>query len=86
MPLDADAVSVIEALLTETSEPGDFVLRLKQRFPKLSVTRCDPSDVETETPFLSKPRLRLYLVDGLDHCWRLTTDAARATGVVVVRT
>lgn len=86
MPLDAAAVSAIEALLTEASEPAGFVAALKQRFPTLSVTRCDPSDVDTETPFLSKPPLTLYLVDGLDHCWRLTTDAARATGVVVVRT
>jgi hypothetical protein len=52
----------------------------------MTVTQCDPSDIDLETPFRVLAGVSLYLVDGMDHCWRLTTDATRATGLVVVAT
>ncbi len=58
---------------------------LRQQLPKLSLTRCDASDIDAETPFRAFPRFTLYLVDGADHCWKLTSDPARATGLVVVQ-
>jgi hypothetical protein len=86
MPLDAAELSDVEALLAETGEPAHVVTALRHRFPSLTVTQCDPSDVDLETPFREMERVSLYLVDGMDHCWRLTTDTARATGFVVVAT
>jgi hypothetical protein len=84
MALDAGALSEIELVLAGSAEPAQAAASLRQRFPALTVTRCDPSDVDMETPFLVTPRVTLFLVDGADHCWRLTADPARATGVVVV--
>jgi hypothetical protein len=86
MPLDSAELSEIDTLLTLTADPGLAVAALRQRFPRLTVTRCDASDVDVETPFRTLARVSLYLVDSSDHCWRLTTDAARATGLVVVGT
>jgi hypothetical protein len=86
MPLDAADLLDIETLLSEADDSFHLFARVRQRFPTLTVTRCDPSDVDLETPIRATPRFSVYLVDGVDHCWRLTTDVARATGLVLVST
>lgn len=74
----------IDGLLA-ASGPGMSVIgELRRNFPGLSFTRCDPSDLGGEPPFRSSGRFDLYLVDGSDHCWQLTGEPARATGLVVV--
>ncbi len=84
MALSASDLVDIDALLETQSEPSLAVASLRQRFPHMTVTQCDPSDVDLETPFHTGSRYSLHLVDSADHCWRLTDDAARATGLVLV--
>lgn len=84
MALDATELAEIEALLAAPDEAARVVGELRRRFPAFTVTRCDLSDLGVETPFRTSPRFSLYLVDSADHCWRLTSDAARATGLVLV--
>lgn len=84
MGLTADDVREIETLLGAGEAGAQTLADLRRRFPGLSVTRCDPSDLGVETPFREFARFALHLVDGSDHCWRLTGDPARATGLVVV--
>lgn len=57
----------------------------KQRFPGLMFSRLEPCDVRDETPARVYAPYRIFLVDGREHCWRLTTDPANATGIVLVR-
>jgi hypothetical protein len=65
------------------SAPGaDVFAELRGRFPHLSWTRCDASDV-TEEPFRSYSRFEIHLVDRSDHCVQITADPARATGIVL---
>jgi hypothetical protein len=90
MGLGADELAAIEELLAAESafaSGGDASARagFRQRFPWLSVTRCDASDMDAETPFRVYPGLRLFLVDASDHCWRITSDPALATGIVLAR-
>jgi hypothetical protein len=86
MPLDAAELLEIETLLSTANDSSQVVAGMRHRFPSLTITRCDASDVDTETPVLTVDRFSVFLVDGSDHCWRLTTDAARATGLVLVTT
>lgn len=57
----------------------------RHRFPGLSFTRLEPLDVRDETPARVCAPYRLYLLDGRDHCVRITSDPAEATGVVLVK-
>jgi len=84
MTLRADELAEIEARLSAPEADGGVLAELRRRFPRVPLTRCDASDVGVEPPFREFARFSLYLVDGTDHCWRLTGDAARATGIVVV--
>lgn len=85
MALSPQDLAEIDTLLAAPDADGQALVQLRQRFPKLSLTRCDASDIDAETPFRSFPRFTLYLVDGADHCWRMTSDPERATGLVVAQ-
>ena len=84
MALSADDLAAIEAMVVDDRNSGALA-GFSQRFPGLSLTRCDASDIDVETPFREYPGLSLFLVDAHDHCWRITSDPARATGIVVAR-
>lgn len=84
MGLSADDLSEIEALLAGHDADTKALADLRRRFPNLSLTRCDAADLDAEPPFRAHRRFDLYLVDGMDHCWHLTSDPSRATGIVVV--
>jgi hypothetical protein len=82
MALGADELLAIEAVLSAPDADARVVAQLRGRFPHLSWTRCDASDV-TESPFRSYSRFDLHLLDRSDHCVQITTDPARATGIVL---
>lgn len=79
MAISEQDLSGIETLLAADQGVAEF----RRRFPGLSLTRCDASDMSGQAPFRRHPKFDLYLVDGRDHCWQITPDPARATGVVV---
>jgi hypothetical protein len=85
MGLSADDLTEIEALLAAHDADARMFADLRGRFPNLSLTRCDASDLDAEPPFRACRQFDLYLVDGMDHCWRFTFDPSRATGIVVVQ-
>ena len=83
MSLSPTDFAHIVSVLDSVGPSVDGVAALKARFVGLSFTRCHPSEVDTETPFFERETFSLYLVDAADHCWRLTDDPQRATGLVV---
>lgn len=85
MTISSADVAKVDALLGGPDAERGAVMALRQQLPHLSLTSCDPSDIDAETPFRDYPRFSVYLVDGSQHCWTLTTDAAKATGLVVVQ-
>lgn len=76
---EQDLTRIATFLETGLDAPGEF----RRRFPGLSFTRCDAADLSEEPLFRRYARFDLYLVDGRSHCWRITSDPARATGVVI---
>lgn len=85
MTLDSDDIAALERFVAAATGDTPAVAELRRLFPGLTLTQCDASDLDTETPFRSGPTLSLFLVDGRDHCWVLTDDPSRATGLVITR-
>ncbi len=85
MPFTAAEVAQLESLLALSDGGSQAALDFRSRFPGCSLTRCDASDMGTDQPFRRFAAFDLYLVDGRDHCWRLTDDPVTATGVVWAR-
>jgi hypothetical protein len=82
MALGADELLAIEEMLSAPEADAHVFAQLRSRFPHLSWTRCDASDV-TEEPFRTYSRFDVHLVDRSDHCVQITADPARATGIVL---
>ena len=82
MALGAEELMQIDRVLSASNVDARAFAELRQRFPQLSWTRCDASDV-TETPFRSYPLFEIHLVDRTDHCVQITADPMRASGIVL---
>ena len=82
MALAAEELMEIYRVLSASDVDASVYHALRQRFPHLSWTRCDASDV-TEAPFRSYPRFEVHLVDRTDHCVQITADPLRASGIVL---
>jgi hypothetical protein len=84
MALSADDLTEIDQVLSVLGADLQVVAELRRRFPHLSWTWCDSSDV-IEAPFRSYARHDIHLLDSSDHCSHVTTDPAHATGVILAR-
>jgi hypothetical protein len=82
MALGPDELTEIDAALSSPTADAGVFAQLRSRFPHLSWTKCDASDV-TESPFRVYSRFEVHLVDRSDHCVQITSDPARATGIVL---
>jgi hypothetical protein len=82
--LSAENLTQIEALLAAPDATLAALTDFRERFPGVSYTRCDPSDVDGEKPYKEFTRFTLYLVSAVNHCVTMTRDPAVATGIVVV--
>ena len=84
MALGENELNEIAQLLASPGADAEVVAELRRRFTHLSWTRCDASDV-AEEPFRSCGRFDLHLLDTSDHCAQVTTDLARATGIILAK-
>ena len=82
MALDADELVEIDRVLSDPGVDAGAFTELRRRFPHLSWTKCDASDM-SETPFRSYSRFEIHLVDRTDHCLQITADPMRASGIVL---
>lgn len=85
MPLSSHALTEIQDLLEKDSPAAERYAQLRQFFPGISVTRCDASDIDTETPALETNDFRVYLIDTSEHCVRITGDPEHATGLILAQ-
>ena len=83
MALSVEELAQIEAVLESPGAGAQTLVQLRDRFPALTFTRCYAADLGTEIPFRERQTYNLYLVDRVEHCWRITSDPAKATGIVV---
>jgi hypothetical protein len=76
-------VSQIDAALATAGADSQAVASIRKLAPGLMVTRCDSIDMRDETPFRVYEKCALYLIDGRDHCWKITQDPDCATGIAL---
>lgn len=84
MAMSADDLEVIEGLFAGAKQSEITMAELRIKFPHLSWSQCDASDV-TDLPFRIFPSFDMHLLNTVDHCARLTTDLEAATGIILAR-
>lgn len=82
MAVNPEELNEIERMLSTPELGAQAFAELRRRFPHLSWTRCDASDV-TEAPFRSYESVDLHLLDSADHCAQITADPACVTGIIL---
>jgi hypothetical protein len=82
MALGADEWTEIDRMLAAPGSGEGIVAELRRRFPHLSWTRCDAAEMTGE-PYRTYSGFEIHLLDRPGHCVQVTTDLARATGIVV---
>jgi hypothetical protein len=83
MAIAADALDQIRTLLEGEGSTAERIASLRKAFPGVSLTRCDASDMDTETPVLETAGFDVYLIDTSEHCARITTQPEAATGLII---
>lgn len=76
-------VETIAAGLEHDGLDEATVSALRAAHPGVHFTYCADDDVVTAKPVAARPGFNVYLVDGRDHCLRLTGDYDSATGLVL---
>jgi hypothetical protein len=84
MALSAEELTEIEQVLSGLAADAPVIPEMKGRFPKLSWTRCDASDV-VEAPYRSSAMYDIHLLNSSDHCSQITSDPAKATGIILAK-
>jgi hypothetical protein len=84
MALSAEELTEIEQVLSGLAADAPVIAEMRGRFPKLSWTRCDASDV-VEAPYRSSAVYDIHLLNSTDHCSQITSDPAQATGVILAK-
>jgi hypothetical protein len=82
MAVSIEELTEIDKLLAAEGSAPLPLSELRSRFPHLTWTKCDASDV-IEPPYRSYPHYDVHLLDGADHCVQVTMEPARATGIVL---
>lgn len=83
MPIAPELMQQIDGLLATGKGDRETLAALRSAAASLSASRCDWEDLKDETPFRTYPDCQLFLVDGRDHCWRITDDPSFATALVL---
>jgi hypothetical protein len=85
MPLSSTQLAQLDALCAATDGGPQVVAEFRSQFPGMSLTRCEVSDMGGDEPYRQFAQVDMYLVDGRDHCWRITGDPTMATGIVLAK-
>ncbi len=83
MAIGPTQVLEIDSVLSRARADSKALASLRQLTPGIAVTLCDQIDMRDETPFRIYESVSLYLIDGRDHCWKITNDPRCATGMVL---
>lgn len=83
MVLHQDILARVDEALSRASSERAALTLLRYAARGFSAIRCDAEDLREEQPFRAYPRCDLFLLDGRDHCFRITRELEEATGFVV---
>ena len=79
----AERIQQVAEIVRRAGLNQQTVSALRESFPDLHFSHCLEDDVGAATPTLTGETFALYLIDGRDHCLRLTTDPEAATGILL---
>lgn len=74
--------SIAEQIKGQVLNEG-VVSNLRGEYPGIHFTYCMEDDLPNHEPLMECAGFNLYLVDGREHCLRLTRNYEHASGIVI---
>jgi hypothetical protein len=81
--IDADLIEAVVEELRRVGLDAAAPAHLRKQWPDVHFTQCSEDDVGETEPVRRTREFDLHLVDGRDHCLRLTTELVCATGLLI---
>ncbi len=78
-----EQLSLIAKTIQANTLDESMMTTLRSQNPGVHFTYCMEDDIPNLQPVLESSGFNLYLIDGREHCLKLTSDYQDATGVVV---
>jgi hypothetical protein len=60
-----------------------LISQLRAEFAPVHFTYCYDDDIGERVSAFANDKFKLYLIDGREHCLKMTDDCQAATGIVV---
>lgn len=83
--IEPDLVRTIAEKADSHGWDESAIMALRAAYPTVHLTHCLDDDILEGRPVLTCPGGNVYLVDGREHCLRLTDDYEAATGLVLAQ-
>jgi len=80
------APSVLDEILVFVNAQGgsaDVVPKLREQWASIHFTHCLEDELCLEKPVREGDTANVYVVDGSEHCMKITSDPDFATGVLI---
>lgn len=81
--ISPELLQSIASVIKAQSLNESAVSSLRSQYPGTHFTYCMDDDIPNHEPMYKGDGFNLYLVDGREHCLRLTDNYEHASGIVI---
>ncbi len=81
--IEPEIVDQIAKFVAQQQVNEATLIQLRQTYPSIHFTYCSDDDIHSARPVVEHAEFNIYLVNTSEHCFTLTPDFAKATGIVL---
>ncbi len=81
--IESQVLDEILAFVNAEGGETDVIAKLRERWPDMHFTHCLEDELCLEEPVREGETANVYVVDGSEHCMKITKDPDAATGILI---
>ena len=81
--IEDKALDDIMAMADELGGEADCIKAMREKWPGLHFTHCFEDELCLEEPVREGEKANVYVVDGSEHCLKITKYPESATGILI---
>ena len=81
--IESQVLDEILAFVNAEGGEANVIAKLRERWPDMHFTHCLEDELCLEEPVREGETANVYVVDGSEHCMKITKDPDTATGILI---
>lgn len=81
--IESQVLDEILAFVNAEGGEANVIPKLRERWPDMHFTHCLEDELCLEEPVREGETANVYVVDGSEHCMKITKDPDTATGILI---